>query len=157
MNVKTKKNIFAVVYSVMLIAASFCTGRFIRLRGAEQSGNRVEQSINGADVSVDKIGDGANIIGGLLGGMGTNTNIAIGQLDQATITNLELQSIINECKRTFELSQRELENSIGRIDAAIDTADYILAVAELKAEQNERTLSRLAELLGLSDEMPGEQ
>lgn len=157
MNAKTKKIIINVVCSIVLIAASFCAGRFIRLGRAESAGNRVEQSISGAELSTGKIGDDIHLVGGLLGGIGTNNDIAIGQLNQATITSIELQSIINECKATFVASQRELENSIGRIDAAIGTADYILEVAELKAEQDERTLSKLAELLGLSDEMPGEQ
>lgn len=151
MNVK--KIIFAIIYSVMLITASFCAGRFIRLRGAEQSGSRIEQSVSGAELSADKIGDGANTIGGLLGNIGTNTNFTIEQLNQAADIIIELQSVIDECKATLIDRQREFENSIRRIDAAVGTTDYILAVAELKAEQDERTLSKVAELLGLSNEM----
>ena len=154
---KHKKNIIACCVVFMLCAGSFVCGRCIRLGRAEQSGTRVEQSISGAGVSTDKIADATNTVGSLLGGVETNDDTAIGELTEASGNAAELQSVIDECRATFEASQREFENSIGRIDAALDTTDYILAVAELKAEQDERTLSKLAELLGYSDGVSGEQ
>lgn len=154
---KYKKNIIACIIVALLCAGSFTCGRCIRLRRAEQSGSRVEQSVSGAELSASEIADATNTVGSLLGSIESNDDTAIRELAKATGDVAELQSIIDECRATFEASQRELENSISRIDTAIDATDYILAIAELKTKQDERTLSKLAELLGYSDEMPGEQ
>lgn len=153
---KHKKNIIACIIVVLLCASSFVCGRYIRIRRAQTASTTVEQSISGAGISANKIADGANAVGGLLGTIDSNTDIAIGGIKESSEYIAELESVINECKSALEVSQRELENSIQRIQAAAGTADYLLELAEIKAEQNERTLSKLTELLGQSNEGLGE-
>jgi len=154
---KNKKNIIACVVVVLLCGASFVCGRTIRLRGAESSGTRIEQSINGAEQSTNKIGDGINSLGNVLGTIDNNNGVAIVNIDRATLRNAELESLINELKQSYIDGQKSFEDSSRRIESAVGTADYILAVAAIKAEQNERTLARIAELLGLSDESSSKQ
>lgn len=148
---KYKKSTIACIIIVFLCASSFTCGRCIRLRRAESNSNRVEQSISGAAVSADKIADGTSSVRSLLGTIDSNTDIAIGGITESSEHIAELESIINECKSTLEVSQRELENSVQRIQAVAGTTDYLLELAEIKAEQDERTLSKLAELLGYSN------
>lgn len=148
---KYKKNIIACIVVVFLCAVSFTCGRCIKLRRAETNGSRVEQSIDGAGVSTDKIADGTNTVGSLLGTIDGNTDIAIGGVKESSERITELESIINECKSVIDDSQKELENSIRRIQAVAGTTDYLLKLAEVKAEQNERTLSELTKLLGQSN------
>lgn len=154
---KYKKNIITCIIAVLLCAGSFVCGRCVRLRRAESNSSGVEQSISGATVSTGKIADGTNTVGSLLGTIDSNTDIAIGGVKESSEYVAELESIINECKSTLEVSQRELKDSIQRIQAVTGTTDYLLELAEIKAEQDERTLSKLAELLGYSNGGPEEQ
>ena len=154
---KNKKNIIACIVVVLLCGVSFVCGRTIRLRGSESSGTRIEQSINGAEQSTNKIGNGLDSLGNVLGTINDNNGVAIVNLNGATLRNAELESLIDECKRAYIDGQKSFEDSSRRIESAVGTTDYILAVAAVKAEQNERTLARIAELLGLSDESSGKQ
>lgn len=154
---KNKKIIISCIVVILLCGISFVCGRTIRLRGAESSGTRIEQSINGAEQSTNKIGNGLDSLGNVLGTINDNNGVAIVNIDGATLRNAELESLIDECKRAYIDGQKSFEDSSRRIESAVGTTDYILAIAAIKAEQNERTLARIAELLGLSDESSGKQ
>lgn len=151
---KYKKNIIASIVVVLLCAGSFVCGRTIRLRRAESASSGIEQSISGATGTANKIRDGINSLGDLLGDVGDNNNRAINGVEQSSTDVTELQSIINECVRIIEAGETELADSVKRINTAVDTTDYILQLAEIRAEQNERTLQKLTKLLNQYNAMP---
>ena len=156
--IKIDKKFFIIVGVVVaLCVASFCAGRYTILGRVESDSNRIEQSISGIDSSTDKISNDANNLGGILNTIGSNNGIAIEQIDYATVKNIELQSLLDECKSIIESSQRELEMRTRGIEAVAGTTDYILQLAGIKAEQDERTIARLTEVLGLSNESTSEQ
>ena len=149
---KNKKNIIACAIVIVLCGVSFTCGRCIRLRGAESNSTGVEQSIGRAGLSSDKIENGLGSLGSTVGNIGVNNNFAIGQVDQSILRIAELQSLVDELIAIDKAEQESYNNSVRGISNLIGTADYILSIAELKAEENERIVSRNRELLGLSDE-----
>lgn len=149
---KNKKNIIACLIVICLCGISFTCGRCIRLRGAESNSTGVEQSIGRAGLSSDKIENGLGSLGSTVGNIGVNNNFAIGQVDQSILRIAELQSLVDELIAIDKAEQESYNNSVRGISNLIGTADYILSIAELKAEENERIVSRNRELLGLSDE-----
>ena len=149
---KNKRNICACLIIVLLCSISFTCGRCIRLRRAESNSTRVEQSIDRAELSTDKIENGLGSLGSTVGNIGVNNDFAIGQVDQSILRIAELQSLVDELIAIDKAEQESYNNSVRGISNLIGTADYILSIAELKAEENERIVSRNRELLGLSDE-----
>ena len=149
---KNKKNIITCLIVICLCGISFTCGRCIRLRGAESNSSGVEQSIGRAGLSSDKIENGLGSLGSTVGNIGVNNNFAIGQVDQSILRIAELQSLVDELIAIDKAEQESYNNSVRGISNLIGTADYILSIAELKAEENERIVSRNRELLGLSDE-----
>ena len=158
MEIKIDKKFFVKLGCIILFGvACFCAGSFSRLGRAESDSNRIEQSINNIDTSTDKISNDTNNLGGVLNSIGDGNNVAVEQIEDATLKNRELQSLVDECKSVIRTSQRELDSRTRGIEAVAGTADYILQLAGIKAEQDEQTIARLTELLGLSDESTGEQ
>ena len=158
MEIKIDKKFFISIGIVIILCVScFFAGRYTRVRGLELDSGRIEQSTNVIDASTDKIADDANNLGGILDTIGTNDGTALEQINEAAIKNRELQSLLDECKSVIKSSQRELESRTRGIEAVAGTTDYILQLAGIKAEQDEQTIARLTELLGLSDESTDKQ
>lgn len=158
MEIKIDKKFFISIGIVIVLCVScFFAGRYTRVRGLELDSGRIEQSTNVIDTSTDKIADDANNLGGILNTIGENDGTALEQIDEAIIKNRELQSLLDECKSVIKSSQRELESRTRGIEAVAGTTDYILQLAGIKAEQDEQTIARLTELLGLSDESTDKQ
>jgi len=156
--IKIDKKFFISIGIVIILCVScFFAGRYTRVRGLELDSNRVEQSINNIDTSTDKISNDANNLGGILNSIGDGDNVAVEQIEDATLKNRELQSLVDECKSVIKSSQRELESRTRGIEAVAGTTDYILQLAGIKAEQDEQTIARLTELLGLSNESTDKQ
>ena len=154
---KNKKNICACLIIVLLCSISFTCGRCIRLRRAESNSTRVEQSIDRAELSTDKIENGLSNLGSTVGTINERNDFAIGQVDQTILRVAELQSLVDELIAIDQAEQESYRERVRRISNLIGTADYILSIAEFKAEENERIVARNRELLGLSDESTNQQ
>jgi peptidoglycan hydrolase CwlO-like protein len=154
---KNKKNIIACAIVIVLCGISFTCGRCIRLRGAESNSTGVEQSIGRAELSADKIENGLSNLGSTVGTINGRNDFAIGQVDQTILRVAELQSLVDELIAIDQTEQESFRERVRGISDLIGTADYILSIAEFKAEENERIVARNRELLGLSDEGANQQ
>lgn len=153
---KNKKIIINIVAAIILGALCFTGGRFIRLRGISESGIGVEQSIDSARLSAEEISAKLDIAERDLRAARDSNDRAIRELNRANEYNSKLRDVINECQSAIEVSQTEFERNIGAINELIGTTDYILQLAEIKAESNELLIERLTELLKSSDGVLGE-
>lgn len=154
---KNKKNICVCLIVVLLCGISFTCGQYIRPGRAESAGKGVEQSIGRAELSTDKIENGLSNLGSKVGTIGDRNDIAIGQVDQAILRAAELQSLVDELIAIDQAEQESYRERVRGISDLIGTADYILSIAEFKAEENERIVARNRKLLGLSDESANQQ
>lgn len=154
---KNKKNICVCLIVVLLCGISFTCGRCIRLGRAESAGKGVEQSIGRIELSADKIENGLSNLGSKVGTIGDRNDIAIEQLSYSILRITELESLLNELIAIDQAEQESYKNRVRGISDLIGTADYILSIAEFKAEEDARIVARSRELLGLSDESIGEQ
>lgn len=154
---KNKRNICACLVIVLLCGISFTCGQCIRLRRAESAGKGVEQSIDRAELSTDKIENGLSNLGSTVGTINGRNDFAIGQVDQTILRVAELQSLVDELIAVDQAEQENYRERVRGISDLIGTADYILSIAEFKAEENERIVARNRELLGLSDESANQQ
>lgn len=153
---KNKKIIINIVAAIILSTLCFTGGRFIRLRGISESGIGVEQSIDSARLSAEEISAKLDIAERDLRAARDSNDRAIRELNRANEYNSKLRDVINECQSAIEVSQTEFKRNVGAINELIGTTDYILQLAEIKAESNELLIERLTELLKSSDGVLGE-
>lgn len=150
MSTLTKKIIIYISIAIGLLCIGFCAGRFARL-------GRIERDSNGIKQRIDNIGDATasagtsieNGIGFINSGLAF-TDIAIRNINGATILNIQLQSKIDELVGITQAYQDSLQ-------LANATINDLLDLSIRRAELDEEFIRSVIELSGTCKQSSTEQ
>lgn len=136
---KNKKIIIGCAIILALCGASFCAGRYVRLGVLQSSSSGIEQRIDNigdaADAGAADLSSGIGLVNSGL----AFTDIAIGNIDRATVLNIELQSKVDELIGVTETYQANLQ-------LANTTINDLFDLSIKRAELDEEFIRRVIEL-----------
>ena len=148
---KYKKRIIyigaGIAYSCLLFFAGYFVKRGLDLRRASAISDGIEQSIESAISSANSISNTINTAGDVIGSIGNRTDDAITTIESAKGYLESESNLRDECISIIEDGNRNIETNISNIDEHLDYSIYLIECATIKSEQNERTISRITELL----------
>lgn len=140
-----KKNIVYICLLVCFFCTAFCIGRTVRDGILESNRQKLESRTDIIGSSAAAEGIAVEAAGNSLGSAINFSNIAIGNIDAATVYSIELQHQLDEIIGITEAHQAALR-------LAESSIDDLFELAIRKAELNEEFIEQITELLGNSRE-----